>query len=148
MGRLPCTQEKWVGYRVQWLYHYHIILGKWLPFKKLWGKHVCLPICVGWNGASSDHYYANIDLHIWYGVLGHEAQTPLRLQNVLCGVEAKRDGWICGLPWCFIYDSKDSDGLFSLFLSRWMVVQGFRDESKKIYRLNGLPPFFSYSTDM
>ena len=50
-------------------------LGKWLPFKKLWGKHVCLPIPVGWNGAPSDHYYANIDLHIWYGVLGHEAQT-------------------------------------------------------------------------
>ena len=22
--RLPCNREKWVGYRVQWLYHYHI----------------------------------------------------------------------------------------------------------------------------
>ena len=25
MGRLPLTQEKWVGYQVEWLHHLHFI---------------------------------------------------------------------------------------------------------------------------
>lgn len=126
MGRLPGTM-------VIPLSH----LGKWLPFKKLWGKHVCLPIPVGWNGASSDHYYANIDLHIWYGVLGHEVQTRLRLQKrpLRCWSEER---WLDLRATLVLHLRLKRFSLFSLFLSRWMVVQGFRDESNKRYRLNGL----------
>ena len=50
-GRLPLTREKRVGYRVEWLRHYHI----WeimVAFLKLRGKYVRLPVPVGRNGVS------------------------------------------------------------------------------------------------
>ena len=81
MGRLPGTM-------VIPLSH----LGKWLPFKKLWGKHVCLPIPVGWNGASSDHYYANIDLHnymVWgFGAWSADA-PPAAKRPLWCWSEER-----------------------------------------------------------
>ena len=45
-GGLPLTREKRVGYRVEWLRHYHI----WeimVAFLKLRGKYVRLPVPVG-----------------------------------------------------------------------------------------------------
>ena len=50
-GRSPLTREKRVGYRVEWLRHYHI----WeimVAFLKLRGKYVRLPVPAGRNGVS------------------------------------------------------------------------------------------------
>ena len=50
-GRLPLTRDKRVGYRVEWLRHYHI-REIMVAFLKLRGKYVCLPVPVDRNGVS------------------------------------------------------------------------------------------------